>query len=265
MNGSTDWKIDFKKSDVEPADILAGGASIPASEASGCNWFAEAWIHPAIYLDWAKRSLEAGEDDYAWSTALSYAKRTVCRIIDELVLGNHLRCYVGKNYPQKIEALCQIGISVPSIVHELIIDPRNQLEHDYAKPEATQARRAVQIAELFMGAMGDELGRKPIVALAWNIQGGYWAKVEQGRVCESVNVHGFTPEPMLFVDVFDDPAQVKIVHTRDGEILQAPLGDFTPEEGIALAKKLREHYLRPSGFTSTGTFFYSEVKRQTGI
>jgi len=265
MNGSSDWKIDFKTTQVTPADVLAAAATIPVGEARGCNWFAERWIHPLVYLNWAKRSLESGEDDYAWNNALSYAKRTVCRIIDELVLGNHLRCYIGKNYPQRIEALGQIGVSVPPIVHELIIDPRNQLEHDYAKPEGVEAEHAVQVAELFLGAMREELQRTPIVALAWNIQVAYWARAQEGGVRESINVHGFASDPMLFVDVFEEPAQVKIVHIRDEEILQACLAGFTQGECIALAKRLREHYLRPGGFTSTSAFFYTEVKRQAGI
>lgn len=265
MSGSNDWKIDFKRTEVVPADILSAAETIPTNNVWGCDWFGERWIDPSVYLDWAKRSLESGEDDYALSNALSHAKRSACRIIDGLVLGNHLRRYIGKNYPQKIEALRQIGVSVLSVVHDLIIDPRNQLEHDYAKPEPVEAKKAVQLAELFFGAMRQELQRQPTVALAWNIQLTHSLTAQQGGVEEMVRVHGFTSEPMLFIDVFADPALVKIVHPRDQEICQACLKDFTDEECVKLAKRLREHYVRPGGSTGTSVFFYEEVKRQAGI
>jgi hypothetical protein len=243
---------------------LSGATTIPANEARGCNWFAQRWIDASVFLGWAKRS-EGSADDYALSNALSHAKHTVCRIIDGLILGNHLGWYIERNYPQKIEGLGLVDISVPSIVHELIIDPRNQLEHDYLKPEPGKVEHAIQVAELFLGAMREELRRPPIIALAWNVQCAHAWKVRSDRVDEAINVHGFTPDPMLFIDVFEKPAQVKLVYPKDQEISYAYLKDFAPEECVRLAKKLREHYVNPSGFSSTSVFFYEEVKRQARI
>ncbi|MBN1505662.1 MAG: hypothetical protein JW955_02385, partial [Sedimentisphaerales bacterium] len=173
--------------------------------------------------------------------------------------------YTGGNYPQKIEGLGLINISIPPIVHELIIDPRNQIEHDYLKPEVGKVKHAVQVAELFLGAMREELQRVPIVALAWNVQVAHSIKLREGGA-EKVSVHGFMLDPMLFVDVFNEPAQVKVVHPKDQEICYAHLEDFTQKECVQLANKLREHYAcsnRSSG--STSVFFYEEVKRQAGL
>ena len=265
MTNSTDWQIDFKRTKVHPADILSAAPTIPANEARGCNWFAQRWIDPSVYLSWAKRSAES-DDDYALSNALSHAKHTVCRIIDGLVLGNHLRWYIERNYPQKMDGLGLVDISVPSIVHELIIDPRNQIEHDYLKPEPGKVKHAVQVAELFLGAMREELRRPSIVALAWNVQCAHSVRLREGGADEEVSVHGFMPDPMLFVDVFDKPVQVKVVHPKDQEISYAHLEDFAQEECVQLAKKLREHYACPnSSSSSASVFFYEEVKRQAGV
>lgn len=258
----------FRRKELEPADILSAAATIPVSDAHTCNWFQEKWITPQVYLEWARRSLSEGKDDYNLINAVCHAKRTACRIIDHLILSNHLYVFKGKNYPIKITALSQIDISIVPIVHKLVIDPRNQLEHEYERAHQEEAEEAVQIADLFLNASRTELERKPIVALAWNVQVAHSIRVRNDEVQESVGFHGFSDHPMLFVDVFTEPAEVKIVHPDDQEIYFTLLSSFTEGESIVLAKKLREHYAQQSGSWGTDNFsahFFVEVKRQSGI
>ncbi len=254
----------FVRKEVEPADILTAARTIPANNVWTCNWFEKGWVPPEEYLQWAKRGLQQPQDEYSMSNAICYAKRVVCRIIDALILGNHLRHFLSKNYPTKIQALCDIGISIPPIVHELIIDPRNQLEHDYKRPELSKAKHAVQIADLFLNATEKELKRKPIVALRWNVLFMHSESIQESKV----EFKGFSKEPMLFVDVFTEPVEVKTVHPEDHEISFTLLDCFTEEQSLELAKKLREHYTqtwKSSGESGDSAFFYKEIKRQAGI
>jgi len=258
----------LSRKQVEPADILSSAKTIPANDVYICNWYQEKWIRPEVYLEWAQKGLSEGKDDYSLSNAICYAKRTACRIIDELILSNHLCLFIGKNYPAKIDALSKIGISIVAIVHELIIDPRNQLEHEYERPEQKKAEYAVQIAKLFLDASQIELKRKSIVALAWNVLTAHLMHWQEDKVQESVNFHGFSENPMLFIDVFEERAKIKIVHPKEEEVCFALLETFTEDQSIELAKKLREHYtqdFKSTGGTETSAFFYREVKRQAGI
>jgi len=254
----------FDRKEVDPADILTAAQTIPANEVQTCNWFENEWVPPEEYIQWAKRGLQQPQDEYSLSNAICYAKRVVCRIIDALILGNHLRYFLSKNYPTKIQALCDIGISIPPIVHELIIDPRNQLEHDYKRPELSKAKHAVQVAELFLNATEKEFKRKPIVALRWNVLAMHSISKQESKV----EFHGFSKEPMLFVDVFVEPVEVKIVHPKDSEVSFTRLECFTQEQSIELANKLREHYTqnwKSFGESGTSAFFYKEIKRQARI
>jgi len=258
----------FARKQVEPADILSAGRTIPASDVQTCTWFEHQWVPPEIYLEWAKRGLQQPEDDYSLDSAVCYAKRTVCRIIDALILSNHLRYFIDKSYPTKMQGLSDIDISIPPIVHELIIDPRNQLEHDYKKPERKKAEHSVQVSELFLNATHKELGQKPIIALAWNVLAAHSVSMKDNNAREGVKFHGFSQNPMLFIDVFIDPVEVKIVHPECDEICFARLDRFTKEESIEFAKKVREHYTKTwksSGESGASAFFYNEIKRQAGI
>ena len=78
-----------------------------------------------------------------YDLAVCYAKRAVCRLIDSLIHHNHLRKWMRSNYPPKIAMLKQVGIEVKSVVRELIIDSRNDIEHSYSTPTESQARHAV--------------------------------------------------------------------------------------------------------------------------
>lgn len=142
--------------------------TIPTNHARTCDWIGHQWVSPEQYLEWAEVSFKGG-DERGFVSAVAHAKRAVCRVIDTLILSYHLEYTKRCRYPVKIDGLTSIGIGVDSIVHELIIDPRNELEHEYRVPEPNQAKRAIQVAGLFIAAMRHEFERKSIIAFDWNL------------------------------------------------------------------------------------------------
>jgi hypothetical protein len=90
----------------------------------------EMWVAAETYLAWAQTALKQGSAD-GFDTALTYAKRAACRRIDGFLAYNHLSRFDRKSYPDKCQILREVGISIPGIVHDLAIDPRNESEHRY--------------------------------------------------------------------------------------------------------------------------------------
>ncbi|MBI4483215.1 MAG: hypothetical protein HY652_10025 [Acidobacteria bacterium] len=140
-------------------------------------------------------------DDRGFCNALANAKRATCARIDRLILANYLLPFVGKTYPEKTQVLRDIGISIPPVIHELIIDPRNEAEHGYKLVNSSGANRAVGVAELFIQATSEEAERVPIVALNWNVNYSFYC----GKTGEKIEFHGFATQPMLFIDVSKYP------------------------------------------------------------
>jgi len=198
----------------------------------------------------------------AISNALCYAKRAACCRLDMLLRYNHLTPFVRANYPKKIEALERVGISIPGVVHELVIDPRNEMEHNYQNPDNAVARHTVDIAELFVHATEAEHKRASIVAVNWNIMGSHL--LTDGR--DHVKFREFNHKPMLFIDVFVDPATAKVVDPGSNEIRFAKLKSFSEEKAIELARLLRGNYSHSSlSVSGRGARFYQEMKRQAGF
>jgi hypothetical protein len=167
------------------------------------------------------------------------------------------------NYPCKIEALNELGVSTPQIISELVIDPRNELEHEYQMPTYQVARQAIEIAALFLHATDTESKRSSIVAVNWNVLGAHlW-----GSGGHHVKFDGFTRESMSFVDVFDDPHSIKIVNPVHAEIRLARLESFAPSEAIQLAQLLRANYDNSSGSSESHSdpIFFREMKRLAGF
>jgi hypothetical protein len=247
----------FKVETIVPQDLLDAARTIPTGDISTCNWLVN-WIPSAEYLQWARRGL-ADDDAHGRSNAITYAKRAVASRIDALVLFNHLRPFLRSLYRRKIEALNRVGIDVPDVVHELVIDPRNDLEHEYSWPEASTARHAVGVADLFLRATQAEYERTSIVALQWSVNGSQLIS----PAGEVVTFRGFGPRTMLFVDVFEDVPTAKIIDPAASEIRAVPLADFDGEQALTLAGLLRRSYggshLSQSG---RGPTYYREMKRQ---
>src|SRR6059036_1623445 len=115
-----DWR--WHEQTAAPRDILDAARTLPP----GSNFYEidliSDWTRAECYLSWAHNCL-ARNDSFGWDAAVCYAKRAACQQIDALMVYNHLRAFVGSNYPEKAEMLEQVGLPVPSIIQELIIDP----------------------------------------------------------------------------------------------------------------------------------------------
>jgi len=201
-------------------------------------------------------------DQFGFDLATCYAKRAVCQRIDAFTLNSHLRRYLRKKYPQKIDALREIGISIPDIVRRWVIQPRNDLEHQYDSATIEDAQTAIEIADLLLRATAEEAKQGSIIAIAWSVLG--LTSMSAGKL--TVQFDGFGPDPMLFVDILEKPEAVKIVIPRDSEVILTPLADFPDSEARELARFLRQHWsVSGRGDTSSPAEYYCEVKRQAGI
>jgi len=156
---------------------------------------------------------------------------------------NHLGSFLRETYPRKIEMLSQVGLYIPDIVYELIIDPRNDIEHSYKEPTFQQAKRAVQVAELFLKATADEREHHAIISIGWSISIHEERRSTPEREYERIEFT-LTPQnaPMLLIDVCVDNHQVMIIHPKDEEVVACPLHEFQRDEAIVLAKMLRKYY-----------------------
>ena len=192
-----------------------------------------------------------------------HAKRAAANRIDVLVRYNHLAPLAHADYEQKAEALREIGMRVPDVIRDLVFDPRNEAEHEYEPPDQRTARRASEIAHLFVEATEAEYERSSIVAVSWNVS--TMRLIDSNG--ESVDSEVFGDKPMLFIDVFDEPHAAKIVDPSGGEIRFAQLRSFTKEHAIALAHILRANYSQGSLSVRGvgGTYFIKEIKRQGGF
>jgi hypothetical protein len=82
---------------------------------------------------------------------------------------NHLGCFLHHNYPDKITMLSRVGLSIPKIIHELIIDPGNDVEHSYTPLTEERAAHAVELAGLFLQATSDERAHQAIISINWSV------------------------------------------------------------------------------------------------
>jgi hypothetical protein len=249
----------FTRKPVTPADIIDAAKTLPLGQVCTYSWFDRDWCAPDKYLQWAQAELlQASETGY--NSAIIYAKLVCARIIDGLIHTYYQMKTVRRLYPEKIERLKELGIVVPDVIRKWVFEPRNNLEHSYKLACKEDAERAVQLAQLFVGAMRQEIERPPIVTVGWNVMG--W---ELHRVQSDVTVHfdGFSENPMLFIDVLDDPILVKVVHPRDGEVQYAPLRDFGENECLTLGKMLREHWSLPNrSQSSLRRYLISDLKKR---
>jgi hypothetical protein len=245
---------------IAPDDLLDAAKTIPLGDISRCDWLVS-WVPATTLLEWAQRGI-AEKDAYGLSNAVTYAKRSATSRIDLLLQYNHLVPFSRSKYPTRIDALRRIGVSMPDVVHELVIDPRNTVEHRYQVPSEGVARHAVGVAELFIHATHEEYQKSSIVAVSWNAMGSHLFKSGQ----EYVSFREFADRPMLFIDVIDEPRAAKIVDPRNGEIRSAPLRLFSEDESLALAQILRSNYSQANlSGRGISLMYLREMKRQGGF
>jgi hypothetical protein len=175
-----------------------------------------------------------------WDFALCYAKRAVCRAIDALFICNHFSHWIQDNYPSKLETLAQVGISIPGVVYDLIIAPRNALEHEYDGATEKSARHAVDVADLFLDRVSTEVSNGAVISLGtsgnfrrerYDKPGGEYDRISFDLQRSS--------RPMFLVDVLSTPHLALILIPKDQELLVAPMDAFSRAEVLALAQVLR--------------------------
>ena len=249
------------KTTITAEDLLDAARTVPLGDIATCDWLSH-WVPAKVFLDWARRGLTEA-DGYGLSNAVSYAKRAVACRIDALLQYNHLAPFSRAGFPKKIAALRKVGVTIPEVVHELVIDlvmdPRNAVEHNYQLPHLEAASHAVGVAELFVGATDSEHQRASIVAVAWNVLGSQLLTPER----ESIQFREFRDRPMLFIDVFDEPHAAKIVDPKNSEIRSADLLSFSEEQSVKLSQLLRSNYAHGSlSSRGAGRTFFQEMKRR---
>jgi hypothetical protein len=250
---------------VDPNAILDAAKTLPVIT----RWFeidlAVGLTPSAEYLSFATRFLTENTA-LARDATVCYAKRAVCREIDAFMICNHLSAFLGCNYPVKIDMLSEIALPVFDVVRDLVIDPRNDVEHKYVIPTAIEAKHAVQIAEMFMKSIVKEQGQHAIISLAPSIS------FQRKRCSEPGNEYDrlvFTLDkrhkPMLLIDPGSADSVVMVIHPGDEEVTICPLSKFERKEAIALAKLLREHYGLPHGGMLVDRVWLSALKTQLGL
>lgn len=246
--------------EITAADFLSGAGTIPTNNANNCS-LNRSWTPPATFLEWAQRGF-ADADDHGLANTITYAKRAACCRIDRLIHNYHLRRLHRAPFPAKIEALEGVGLDIPSVIQELIINPRNELEHDYIPADRNTARRALDIAKLFLAATDAIDAQESIIALNMNMLYSHGTKDGERRV----TFDGWSGGPMLFMDIFGEPQTAKIVDGANGEVTYTGLANFSKTQAVQLAGILHSHYSNSNrGSSGTGCFFYTEIKRLAGF
>ncbi|SCX89795.1 hypothetical protein SAMN05216420_101264 [Nitrosospira sp. Nl5] len=227
--------------EVRPKDIMIGVEMLKDTAIiHKCLDFEEKrLISSKTYLEWAQCGYDEASN-YGLNSCISNAKLAVCSKLDNLLITNHLGKILKKNYPHKIEVLEKIGISIPPVVHELIIEPRNELEHRYSLPDRKRARNALDVAKLAISGISDEFGR--IIALNWTAIMFLGLAVEEATEFPGWNSKEYSrwsAETVLFIDVFNKVPKALLINEASQEIRFASLDRFSTEETITFAQILR--------------------------
>src|SRR5690242_1881569 len=106
---------------IKPMDMIQRAKALEnTSIIHKCINFETPGITAETYLEWAQRGYKEG-GEYGLNACISNAKLAVCSKLDNLLILNHLRKLLSQPYPRKIEVLEEIGVSIPSVVFDLII------------------------------------------------------------------------------------------------------------------------------------------------
>ena len=254
----------FLRKQISPKDMLDG-----VRETSGRHCMAACSLHPdwvnaKTYLSWAQEGIQLGTN-FGRNAAVSFAKQAVCRVIDQLIIHRHLRPVFPSNYPTKIKTLQEAGLRILPIVYDFVIDVRNLQEHNYRQVNREDAEHSVQIAQLFLETMKEE---PAIVAFGKDLFSIFpdYPKdiIELGR--GSFSPSCFPVEPFVFIDIFEEPLTIKLLISKDGEILTTSLKEFTREQIINLWNLINRGVVFSEGpsFAIAGQSKFSTSFRTSG-
>lgn len=263
--------VNWKRENIEPADILTGIKTIYGTTVWTHPQTPERWQPAETLYGWAASAMTS-DHEFGWDIALSYAKRAVCRRIDGFLHNNWLAQLGGRKYPEKIAILREIGIPIPGIVQRLVIETRNEIEHDYRSATREEAVDAIDLAHLMLTATAIEVPREPVVVAGGTIAASQAIKSSEPRF-EYHTINDLGADPIVFVDFLESPTLVKLVYPADSEIRFAKLNSFRQDEAVELVNRLRSYppsapissFIKmPKELLSTVARF-QEFKQQTGI
>lgn len=229
--------LNWTASAVSPQDILDAMANITPSPLQFSTRFTASWESPQTYLQWAQDCLVRG-DAFGWDAAVCFAKRAVGRQIDGLLVRNHLQRSLFATYPKKMEVLKVLDYDLPDVVHELIIEPRNESEHDYRPCNARQAKHAYEIAKLFLRDIDPE---DELTIISYGLDEDL-SKILVGEMTEvrKAVIDNLSTASGLLVD-FTNPADhiALILRPKDQELLTCSMTAFKTSDLIAFARFFR--------------------------
>ncbi len=189
--------------------------------------------------------------------------------MDGLLKNSRMMWFLGKNYKDKAEFLKKLGVPGLASIRDFVIDPRNDIEHEYQVATKENAERAIDIADLFLGATDAEARIPAIMSWGWSIR--VWGEVvnyDAGRVKHGIGLE-CTKEskPMLLIhDYWTSDPKVLVIIPKDEAIQSCPLKEFRVDQLIELHKQMRQ-CLRLDTFQSRdfSEALRSALKDQAGI
>ena len=217
---------------VNPGELLDGLKTIDYHNRYFCSTTCREWIESDKYIEWAKEMILA-DTDCSRNAALVFAKRAVCREVDTIVVKSHLYSLVGKDYKQKLKALKSLECPAPNIIHDLILEPRNQSEHEYLLPTIQECEHAVEVAELIVERLSpfSEVDTPVFVLPSCNVT------ISSGADYYRFRVENMPVDPLVLVDICKANGKtISIIYPKDREILTANLFQFEFSECIQLGK-----------------------------
>jgi hypothetical protein len=242
-----DWE--WTREQATPDDVLDAAKTIPITNNRILMNLTCRWVEATRYLTWAGAALQRGGED-GWDSAAGWAKRAVCRQMDCILANNHLGNFLGKNYKDKAGYLTQLKVPGLAALRELVIDPRNEIEHAYELATEEQARRAYDVAELFLGATQQESDTLAVVALGWSVDFAEARSTAPGKEGHWIDLRLSKGNgPMLLILGYPDNPETVIVLPGEETLRSCPLRAFSSDQAIALNGKLRK-CLKPGSYSS---------------
>jgi hypothetical protein len=231
---------EWERKNVPPGEILESARHLSGERQRRTEVeLISNWVSSSEYLRWSSDCLSRN-DDCGRDAAVCYAKRAACRQIDTWMVYNHLSKFAGQNYAQKIQMLGEVGLGIPDIVRELVINPRNDVEHGYTVCTQQQAKQAFELCKLFLTATSDEAQRKSPISIGWRVSFSRKQSVAPGNEYDEIRFW-LEPHqsPMLIIDTVPPKHNVILLYPGDEELQVAPLDKFSRNESIELARLLR--------------------------
>lgn len=256
-----DWE--WSKKAVAPDDILDGARTINGPIGGHGVRLTYHWTSAETLMEWAMAALARGGKD-GWDTAAGLAKRAVCRQIDSILVHSHLGHILGQNYGKKALYLASLKVPGLATLRELVIDPRNDIEHAYSQATEDQARRACDIAELFLGASEEQAEAPAVLDLGWDFEwaGSPMAGPEDERHSAKVTLKKDHP-PFLFVTGYPDAPEAVILMPGEETAHFCLLKEFKAEQALQLNEMITT---RPDllcySMSTSGIGFFRSIARE---